>query len=170
MDDLEARLVETLALCQVPGEPRRDCDVHVCEPGDGAVRRGERPPVTKRVEAVLRRDQRRNTCQPAGGEAVKVGVDEVRVQDRRALAADDPREPREGRRVGRVREAHALDRDPRLLEPRREVRRARLVLVEHREPDVEAALAERGEEQQEMILGPRDPRDLRDVKDAKTHG
>ena len=84
-------------------------------------------------------------------------MDEVRVQDRRALATHDPPEPREGHRVGRAGEAHALDRDPPLLEPRREVRRARLVLVEHREPDVETALAKRGEQQQEVVLGAQIP-------------
>ena len=57
-------------------------------------------PLAELVEAVLRRDAHRDAREPAGELAVEVGVDEVRVQDRRALRGATIRdEPREGDRV-----------------------------------------------------------------------
>ena len=72
-------------------------------------------------------------------------MDEVRVDDRRARA-DAPggragREDRRGRR--RVQGAARSTGTPAARRARRELRRARLVLVEHREADVVAALAQR---------------------------
>ncbi len=169
VDDLEARRVEALALGEVARQPGRDRDVDVGERGDGAIGGGERLPVAERVEAVLRRDEHGYAGEAAGGQAVEVGVDEVGVEDRRPLATRPAQDPRERARVRRPREADALDGDAVRLEPCCEVLGSGLALVEHHGGDLPAALAQRGQEQQEMVLCARDPCDLDDVEDAGAH-
>ena len=171
VDDLEARLVEPLALGRYRASP---AEIAMCTSASPATARSaarERPPVTERVEAVLRRDQHRNAREPAGGEAVKVGVDEVRVQDRRALRRTIRASRVKARRVGGAREAQRARPGP----PPRSSRDAKSAAPGSSSwsitsADVEAALAERREEQQQMVLGARDPRDLRDVQYANAHG
>ena len=85
--------------------------------------------------------------------------------DRRIRRDEPADEDRRGRRV----KAQLLDVHPALAEPRRELRRPGLVLVEHREADVVPALAQRREEEQEVVLGAGDPGDLGDVEDARAH-
>jgi hypothetical protein len=93
VDDLEAFLVEPLALGEVPREPGGDRDVHIRERGHGTVGSCERAPVAERVEAVLRAHEHRHRGQPPRHETVEVGMDEVRVEDRRAPATDEPAKP-----------------------------------------------------------------------------
>jgi len=137
------------------------------------------------------------TCRAAGFAGVLVeGVDNAVAGEwiaartaqvvRRAALADAPRLLRESGLVAThcvpavpsilplpllegPAEPEALDVDPRQLEPARELLRAGLALVEHDQADVVAALAERGEEEQEVVLGARDPCDLRHMDDAKAH-
>ena len=87
VDDLEARLVEALGIREVAREAPRDRDVDVREAGDGAVAERERAALAELVEAVLRREAHRHARERAGHLAVRVGVDEVRVQDPRTVAA-----------------------------------------------------------------------------------
>ncbi len=165
--DLEPLLLEALALGQVAGEPCGDGDVDVREPRYGAVCGGERPAAAERVEPVLRRDEQRDAREAAGGEPVEVRVDEMRVEHVRPQAADRAEEPAEDERVDGGAHPEALDRDADHLEPVGELGCARLALVQHQQADVVPARSERGEEEQEVVLGPGDARDLRDVDDSE---
>ena len=83
--------------------------------------------------------------------------------------ADQPGNARERERVEREPHPEPLNRHPFPFQPRGELLRAGLALVEHRQPDVVAARAEVGEEEQQVVLRARDPRDLRDVEDPQAH-
>src|SRR5205814_4949686 len=88
VDDLEARAVEPLDLLEIAGEAPRDRDVGVGEARDRAVAEREAAVLAELVEAVLRRDADRHTRERTGQLAVDVGVDEVRVEDRRPGARE----------------------------------------------------------------------------------
>ena len=88
MDDLEVLGVEALRLLEVLREAARDGDVDVRQTRHAAVGERERASFAELVEAVLRRNAHGNARERARDLAVRVGVDEVGVQDRRALAAD----------------------------------------------------------------------------------
>ena len=85
MDDLEVRLGEALGLGEVAGEAARDRDLPVRERADRPVAEREDPALAELVEAVLRREPDRHPGDRPGRLAVGVGVDEVRVQDRRPV-------------------------------------------------------------------------------------
>ena len=126
--------------------------MEIREPGHPPVGRREGPAVAEGVEPVLRAREHRDARDPAGGEPQEVGVDEVRVDDLRGGPAHQADEPTDEDRRGRGVEAQLLDVHPALAEPRRELRRPGLVLVEHREANVVPAFAQRGEEEQEVVL------------------
>ena len=168
MDDLEARLVEPLALGEVPREARGDRDVEVGEPADRAVRGREAAPVAERVEAVLRAREHRHAREPARGQAVEVGVDEVRVEDRGRVAAHERATSRRERdRLGGARAAAAARPGPRPLASRAANSAAPgssscSIAKRTSQP----ALAQRRQEEQQVVLGAGDPGDLGDVQDA----
>ena len=86
VDDLEGVGVEPFALGEIAGEPGGDRDVDVREPSDRPVAKAEEATVAKRVEPVLRADADGDTGERPREEAVEVGMDEVRVEDVRAMA------------------------------------------------------------------------------------
>ena len=88
VDDLEGLLVEALGLGEVVREALRDRDVDVRERADRAVGEAEPAPLAELVEAVLRREAKRNARERSGELAVDVRVDEVRVQDPRPHASE----------------------------------------------------------------------------------
>ncbi len=88
VDDLEVLLVEALRLLQVLREAARDGDVDVREAGDAAVGEREGAALAELVEAVLRRHAHRHARERAGDLPVRVGVDEVRVEDVGSLTAE----------------------------------------------------------------------------------
>ncbi len=99
-----------------------------------------------------------------------VGVDEVRVQDPRANACEVRRHLSERDRIDVRPQPDVVERDAALAERVRELPRPGLVLVEHEEADVPAALAQVGEQLQEMGLRAGDARDLlRMEHDAVRH-
>ena len=165
MDDLEVLLLEALGLGEVLRETLRDRDVHVCERADRAVGEAEPAPLAELVEAVLRGEPQRNARHGAGELPVDVGVHEVRVQDLRTRAREvrgDLTE-RDGIDVGT--QADVVERDTACAQRVGELPRAGLVLVEHEEPHVPAALAEIRQELQEVRLRAGDARDLLGVED-----
>ena len=131
--------------------------------------RPRRPARAEGVEAVLGAREHRHAAEPPRDEAEEVGVHEMRVQDRRPLRSDQGDEPAHGARVGRERKPDPRHGDAVLLEPPGKVHRPCLALVEHREADVVAALAEAGEEQEQVVLGAGDLRHLADVEDGGAH-
>ena len=85
----------------------------------------------------------------------------------RRISRDEPARRSDGA-VAAV-QAQLLDRHAAARGAARELRRARLVLVEHDEADVAPALAQRGQQEEQVLLGAGDPGDLRDVEDARAH-
>ena len=116
VDDLERLVVEALDVLEVAREPARDRDVHVREARERAVGEPEVRRLAELVEAVLRREAQRHARDGAGEQPVRVGVHEMRVQDRRPHAHEVRG------RAGRTRP----DRSPRAAESRRAGRRARV--------------------------------------------
>ena len=167
VDDLEALLVEALRVGQVPREPARDRDLDVREARDGAVAEREAPALTELVEAVLGREPHRHPGHRAGDLAVGVGVDEVRVEDRRPRAGEVAGDLRERHRVDVGGEADRVDRHPARLELPGEVPGARLVLVQHQQPDVPAAVAQVGQQREQVRLRAGDPGHLLHVEDER---
>ena len=165
VDDLELVLVEALHLREVAGEALRDRDVHVRERGDRAVGEAEEAALAEPVEAVLGREPDGDARRRARDLAVDVGVHEVRVQDPRPAAREERGHVRVRDRVDVRAQAHFLERHAAALELARELPCARLVLVEHQELDVPPALAEIGEELEQVRLRAGDARDLLDVED-----
>ena len=99
VDDLEARLVEALGVGQVARQAARDRDVDVREARHRAVAEREGAALAELVEAVLRREPDRHARERPGHLPVRVGVDEVRVQDPRPEAREVADEPEERDRV-----------------------------------------------------------------------
>ncbi len=170
VDDLEVLLLEPLRLGEVLREALRDRDVHVGERRDRAVGDAEPAALAELVEPVLRRKPERDPRQRPGELAVDVGVDEVRVQDSRANAAEIRRNLAEGDGIDVGPQPHAVEWDASRPQRVGELPGAGLVLVEHEEAHVPAALAQVGEELQEVRLRARDPGDLlRMEDDAVSH-
>ena len=140
VDDLEVGLGEALGLGEVAREAARDRDLAVRERADRAVAEREEAPLAELVEAVLGREPHRHAGERPGRLAVGVGVDEVRVQDRRPVVERGTRGRartcRDRRRCasGSPSTGHAAG-----LELARELPRAGLLLVQHQEADVPAA-------------------------------
>ena len=99
MNDLERLVVEALDVFEVARETTGDGDVHVRQARERAVGQTEIRSLTELVEAVLRREPHGNTGQRARGLSVGVGVDEVCVQDRRAVVQQVAEDAHEGGRV-----------------------------------------------------------------------
>ena len=171
VDDLEVLLVEALGLGEVLREPLRDRDVDVRQRADGAVGDAEPASLAELVEAVLRGEPKRHARHRPGELAVDVRVDEMRVQDawpNTPEVGDDLAE-RDGIHVRSKADRRRAGRRAASELPR-ELPRAGLVLVEHEEPDVPAALAKVGQELQQVRLRAGDARDLLGVEyDAVRH-
>ena len=165
VDDLERLLVEAFDVGEVAREPPRDRDVHRRELADGAVGHGEPLALAELVEAVLRRDADGDAGRRAGGQAVDVGMDEVRVQDRGPRAREVAGEAAERDRVDVAPDRERVERHAALPKRAGEVPRTRLMLVEHQEADVPAALAQRRQERQQRGLRAGDARHLGHVED-----
>ena len=163
--DLEARAVEALDLLEVACEPARDGDVRVRETGNRAIAECEAAVLPELVEAVLRRNADRDAGQRTGELAVNVGVHEVRVQDPGSRACEITRNAEEGDRVDVGGERDRVERDAAGAQLAREVPRARLVLVQHQEAHVPAALLQLREEGEQMRLRARDACDLLQMDD-----
>ena len=125
-------------------------------------------PLAEGVEAVLRAREHGHAGEPAGGEPVEVGVDEMGVEQRRLRRADGD-EPAERARVDR-RAAAASRR-----QGRRRARGARRTPRRRARPRAGAgngrhsrARAAPGAGAEQMVLRARDPRDLRDVQDGRS--
>ena len=166
VDDLEVGLGEAFRLRQVAGEAARDRDLPVRERADRAVAEREEPPLPELVEAVLRREPDRHPGERSGRLAVRVGVDEVRVQDRRPVIDEVGEHLHERARIDVGLHLDPVDGHAAGLESPRELPRAGLLLVEHQEADVPAVLHERRQELQQVGLGARDSGDLLDVEDG----
>ena len=169
VDDLEALLVEALRLGEVLREPFRDRDVHVGERAHGAVGEAEEAPFAELVEAVLRGEPQRHPRHRPGELPVDVRMDEVRVQDLRPLAPEVGDDLAERERVDVGTQPDLVERHASRLELAGELPGTRLVLVQHQEPDVPAALAEIGQELEEVRLRPGDAGDLLGVQDDVAH-
>ena len=92
--DLEALVVEALDVLEIAREPARDRDVDVREARERTVGEPEVRGLAELVEPVLRREAERDAGDRTREETVRVGVHEVRVQDRRAARASGTRSSR----------------------------------------------------------------------------
>ena len=164
VDDLEVRLREPLRFRQVAGEAARDRDLPVGERADRAVAEREDPALAELVEAVLGREPDRHARDRPGRLAVRVGVDEVRVQDRRPVVHEVGENLHERARIDVRLHLDPVDGNPARLECARELPGPRLLLVQHQEADVPAALHERRQQLEQVRLGTRDAGDLLDVE------
>ena len=172
VDDLEALLVEALRARPGTGRaPRRSrCGGPRAPPTARSAAR-ERPPVAERVEPVLRarrapgraRAGRRRGHESRRGRGAYGGSSGRGLRTIRGAAGTRP-----GRR--RARGAARSTGTPAASSRDAKLRGTGLVLVEHHEADVEAALAERREEQDRWFSEPEIPADLRDVEYANAHG
>ena len=170
VDDLEVLLLEALRVGEVLREPLRDRDVDVRERSDRPVGEPEPAALAELVEAVLRRQAQRYASQRARELAIGVRVDQMRVQDARAHASEVRSHLAEGDRVDVGAEADVVERDAARAERVGELPRSRLVLVQHEEADVPAALAEIRQELKQVRLRARDARDLLRMEyDAVSH-
>ena len=167
VDDLEVLGVEALRLLEVLREAARDGDVDVRETRNSAVGERERTSFAELVEAVLRRNAHGNARERARDLAVRVRVDEMGVQDRRALAADVVDEPHEGGGVEVPRDRDRVQRHAARLELAREVPRAGLVLVEHEHAHVPPALGKPRQQREQVRLRAGDAGDLLEVQDLR---
>ena len=163
--DLEVLLLEPLGLREVLRETLRDRDVNVRERADRAIREAEPAALAELVEAVLRRQPQRHSRQRAGELPVDVGVHQVRVENLRARAPEVRGDLAERDRIDVGPEADAVERDAAAAKRVGELPGAGLVLVEHEEAHIPAALAQIGEKLQEVGLGAGDARDLLGVED-----
>ncbi len=166
VDDLEVRLGEALGLGQVAGEAARDRDLPVGERADRAVAEREDPALAELVEAVLGREPDRHPGERPGRLAVRVGVDEVGVEDRRPVIHEVGEDLHERARVDVGLHLDPVDGHAAGLERAGELPGAGLLLVQHQETDVPAALHERRQELEQVRLGARDAGDLLDVEDG----
>ena len=166
VDDLEVRLGEAFRLREVAGEAAGDGDLPVGERADRPVAEREDAALPELVEAVLGREADRHARERPRGLAVGVGVDEVRMEDRRAVVHEVREDAHEGGRVDVGLHLDPVDRDPAGLERPGELPGAGLLLVQHQEVDVPPALNERRQELQQVGLGARDACDLLNVEDV----
>jgi hypothetical protein len=79
-------------------------------------------------------------------------VHEVRVQDLRPLVGQVAEEPDERVRIDVARDRHGVERHAAVAQGAREVPGARLVLVQHQEAHVPAALAQPRQQREEVRL------------------
>ena len=165
VDDLEVRLREALGLGEVAREAARDRDLPVRERADRAVAEREDAALAELVEAVLGREPDRDARERAGGLAVGVGVDEVRVEDRRPVVGEVREHVQERARVDVGLHLDPVDGHAAGLERAGELPRPRLVLVQHQEADRPAALHERRQQLEQVRLRARDAGDLLGVQD-----
>ena len=165
VDDLEALAVESLDVLEIAREPARDRDVHVRERRDGAVGETEVRRLAELVEAVLRREAHRHARRGSGEQPVRLGVHEMRVEDRRAHAHEVRDEPDERDRVDVGAQRNRVERNAARRQRARELPRARLVLVQHQHPDVPAALAELRQQREQVRFGARDAGDFLQMED-----
>ena len=166
--DLKALSVEALDVLEVAREPARDRDVHVGEAREGAVRDPEIRRLAELVESVLGREPQRDARSGAREQTVRVGVDEMRVEDLGPDAREVGGQAEERNRIDVGTERNRIERDASRSERGREIPRAGLVLVEHQHPHVPAAVAEPRQQRQEMRLGPGDAGDLLQVENDVT--
>ncbi len=75
------------------------------------------------------------------------------MEDLRSLVGEIADEPEERRRVDVTRDLHGVERHALVPERPGEVPGAGLVLVQHQEPRVPAALAQPGQEREQVRLG-----------------
>ena len=169
MNDLEVLFGEALGLGEVLGEPLRDGDVDVRERAHRAIGEAEPAPLSELVEAVLRRQPKRDARNRAGELSVGVGVNEVRMQDSRASACEVRRHLSECDRVDVCPQPDVVERDAALAQRSCELPRAGLILVEHEEANVPAPLAQVGKQLQEMCLRAGDARDLLRMQHDAVH-
>ena len=165
MDDLEVRLRKALGLGEVAREAARDRDLLVRERADRPVAEREDAALAELVEAVLGREPDRDAGERARGLAVGVRVDEVRVEDRRPLLGEVREDVQERARVDVGLHLDPVDGHAARLERAGELPGARLVLVQHQEPDRPAALHERRQQLEQVRLRAGDAGDLLDVED-----
>ena len=160
VNDLEVPHVEPLGLREVLREPVGDRDVDVRERADGSVREAEPPSLAKLVEAVLRREPKRDAHHGAGELTVDVGVHEVRVEDAGTRARKVGGDLAECDRVDVRSQPDVIERDALRAKRLGEFPRARLVLVKHEEAHVPATLVQVGQQLEQVRLRPRDAGDL----------
>ena len=161
-DRHELRRVVTGALEE--GTDRvRDRDQAPGRPGEGAVDVAERPEQVA-VVVVPGRDGR-DSEQTGGCAAVDVGVDEMRVDEVGPFRADRAMDVARHARTGVEAAPDGAVRDAQPVELLVETREVGSGNVEAEEASVDAALAQRGQQCEQVPLGAADPGELVQVED-----